>query len=113
MAKLISFGYKHGQPPLGATVLDVRHFRNPWSVAHLRVLPGTHWQVARFISGEDIYFQPRYYALLHDVTAIINRYDEAVIYIGCTGGQHRSVYLADRLAFDLSLEVAHRDLAYS
>jgi RNase adapter protein RapZ len=100
--KVISFGYKFGPVPTAANVWDVREqLTNPWSKLNLRDLPGTHPAVVRFVKA-DPGFEPL-------VKAIIMAGGE-VVAIGCTGGKHRSVVLANAVAFLTGAEVSHRDL---
>ncbi len=106
--KLISMGRKHGAVPKETAWLDVTHFRNPHSVEALRNLPGTSWQVADYIANTPR-FHYAYTVLYNNVRSLLAE-GETIIYIICTGGQHRSVYLAEKLARDLNLDVAHRDL---
>ena len=108
--KLISMGHKHGEAPSWAAWLDVTHFRNPYPIKTLRNLSGTHWKIAEYIIN-DSRFKYAYEGLLNSVRSMIEC-GEMVIYIACTGGQHRSVYLAERLARDLNFDVAHRDLRF-
>jgi UPF0042 nucleotide-binding protein len=115
---LVSFGYKHGLPPALDLCFDVRFLRNPHFEPRLRPLTGTHPEVARHIeAGETT--EP-FYRRLHDflVWCLPNYRRENRAYltigIGCTGGRHRSVYIAERLGRDLveagyPVRVSHRD----
>lgn len=106
---IASFGVRNGYPAgikAGSMVLDVRHMfsRNPYHNPKLRVLDGTHPAVA-----EDILKTPRfdasYDALKKEVAAFPDE-----VWLCCTGGRHRSVYLAERLGRELGCPVKHRDL---
>jgi len=97
-----SFGYKQGIPLDADFVFDVRCIPNPYYDPKLRPLYGTDAEVIRFLENE-----PSAVKMLADIRGFIEtwlpsfRKDNRVyltIAIGCTGGQHRSVYLAERLA---------------
>lgn len=99
---LVSFGFKYGVPGDCDFVFDARTLPNPyWSVA-LRPLTGADAEVIEYLDA-----QPAVQKMIDDLQAFIAaRIDEhrsaqrryLTIGIGCTGGQHRSVYLVDRLA---------------
>ena len=97
-----SFGYKQGIPLDADFVFDVRCIPNPYYDPKLRPLCGTDAEVIRFLENE-----PSAVKMLADIRAFIEawlpsfRKDNRAyltVAIGCTGGQHRSVYLAERLA---------------
>ncbi len=101
--RIVSFGYKYGEPT--SEGFDARKlFRNPHSVFHLRSLTGKHEEVRKFIEA-DPDFQ-KHYAWLKDCAALI----EGTVYVGCVGGKHRSVFLAEKLAAEFKVPVEHRDL---
>lgn len=102
--KVVSFGYKHGKPPGGVRVFDIRtHFENPFRNPALRDLDGTDPRIGAFISGAPK-FEERY-RTLKSFTMLA----PGAVWIGCTGGRHRSVYLAERLGRELQIPVEHRD----
>jgi len=116
--RLVSFGYKRGVPTDVDAVLDVRGMRNPFYDDTLRPLPGTDWRVQSHVFADG---GLEAYARMRDMTRELaeaarraGRGGYAVA-IGCTGGQHRSVAVVERLAHDLAdafaVEVGHRDLA--
>ena len=97
-----SFGYKNGIPSDADFVFDARSLPNPYWDATLRPLTGRDPAVAAFLDGE-----PSVRDLLADITAFLERriplYQQnnrayLTVAIGCTGGQHRSVYLVEQLA---------------
>ena len=102
---IASFGYRHGVPQLesGATVIDVRRefMRNPFHNKELRSLRGDDPLVEA-----DILKTPNFQHSYEDLKRIVSKCIGPV-YLGCTGGHHRSVYLADRLARELAVEVLH------
>lgn len=115
-----SFGFKNGAPLDAAYVFDVRFLKNPYFVDTLREKPGTDQEVAEFVMSDpastrllDLMFK-----LLQGALPLIQREGRPVVTVavGCTGGQHRSVVLAEALkeklasqGFDAS--VVHRDLS--
>jgi UPF0042 nucleotide-binding protein len=101
-----SFGYKSGIPGDADFVFDARSLPNPYWEPSLRGLTGLDDAVARYLAGQAA-VEP----LINDIT----RFSEAripefrasnrrylTIAVGCTGGQHRSVYLVERLAADFA-----------
>jgi UPF0042 nucleotide-binding protein len=116
---VLSFGYKHGLPVDADMVLDVRFLPNPHWVDELRPLPGTDPKVHDFVMEKEQTgdFLARVKHLLDGLVPGFleegKRY--LTIAIGCTGGRHRSVVLADEIAamlraHGLPVEVRHRDL---
>ena len=97
-----SFGFKHGIPGDADFVFDARSLPNPYWEANLRDLTGRDPEVIRFLEA-----QTNVGALIADIaTFIMARIPEyqasnrgyLTVAVGCTGGQHRSVYIVDRLA---------------
>lgn len=118
VVNVLSFGFKHGTPRDADMVLDVRFLDNPHWVDELRPLTGRDQPVVDYVFSRPLAkeFLERLCALLDImVPAFIEdgkRY--LTIAIGCTGGRHRSVALAERLAeylqqFAVSVQVEHRD----
>jgi UPF0042 nucleotide-binding protein len=96
-----SFGFKRGVPADADLVFDVRMLPNPHWVKELRLQTGLDSDVQSFLKE-----QPVTEELLRDISAFLDnwlpRYSQSnrsymTIGLGCTGGQHRSVYLAHRL----------------
>ncbi len=96
-----SFGFKRGVPSDADLVFDVRMLPNPHWVSELRLLSGLDKPVKEFLES-----QPLTEELLEDISAYLDkwlpRYRDSnrsymTIALGCTGGQHRSVYLTERL----------------
>jgi UPF0042 nucleotide-binding protein len=97
-----SFGFKHGIPGDADFVFDVRSLPNPYWEHGLRPLTGRDAAVIEYLSGF-----PAVGVMIADLTAFLEKrvaeFAQAnrsylTIAVGCTGGQHRSVYIAERLA---------------
>ncbi len=115
-----SFAYRHGVPDDADFVFDARALPNPYWEPSLRDLTGRDAPVARYLDGQD-----EAATFLADITGFLERWLPSLVRsnrsyltvaVGCTGGQHRSVYLAEKLAahFNASFGqalVRHRDLA--
>ncbi len=116
---VMSFGYKYGLPLDVDLTIDVRFLPNPYYIENLRPLTGEHKLVKKFVLDHPVAktFLRKYLGLLN---FLIPHYaaegkTHLVIAIGCTGGQHRSVTLADRIAKALSrkgysVSISHRDI---
>ena len=116
---LTSFGFKYGTPRDADLVLDVRFLPNPHWVDELRPLPGTDERVCAYVEGQPQYgeFVKRLRELLDVVVPGYVSEGKAylTIAVGCTGGRHRSVVVAEELAryfreLDMPVTVEHRDL---
>ncbi len=115
---VLSFGFKYGIPMDADLVMDVRFLPNPHYVEHLRPLTGNDKEVQDYVMDSPISktFLRRYYGL---VKFLIPHYikegkTSLTIAIGCTGGQHRSVTLANKLGAMLTNDnnhvvIRHRD----
>ena len=117
-----SFGYKHGLPDNADFIFDVRCLPNPYWHPDLQVLNGRDQAVVDFLSA-----QPLVQEMIDDITAFLKawipRYENfqrayLTIAIGCTGGQHRSVYIAESVAKRLAadhrgIRVRHNELPQS
>ncbi|WPB59518.1 RNase adapter RapZ [Xylophilus sp. GOD-11R] len=97
-----SFAFKRGIPVDADYIFDVRMLPNPHYVAELRPLTGRDEPVAAFLSA-----QPEVDRMFGDIAGFVGGWLDAMardhrsyvtVGIGCTGGQHRSVYLVERLA---------------
>nr|WP_170981213.1 RNase adapter RapZ [Mycolicibacterium sp. CR10] len=115
-----SFGYKYGLPMDADTVMDVRFLPNPHWVDNLRPHTGQHPEVRDYVLGQPgaIEFLDSYHQLLDVVIDGYRREGKRymTVAIGCTGGKHRSVAMAEALAArlqegaTLTVRVLHRDL---
>ena len=107
--KIVSFGFKHEGCPVvteGIVVIDIRPtFRNPHRDKTLRYLLGTDLRVQ-----QEIMRTPGFHEKYADIKEQATRPGTEIVYIGCTGGHHRSVFLAEKLAKELGVSVFHRDI---
>jgi UPF0042 nucleotide-binding protein len=119
VTRVVSFGFKYGLPVDADLVMDVRFLANPHFVPELRPRTGTDPEVARFVLGTE-----EAQELLSDLERMLGhllpRYEREgkaylTVAIGCTGGKHRSVALAEELGRRLGapsgreVVVHHRD----
>lgn len=117
---VFSFGFKHGMPVEADLMIDVRFLPNPFYDPEMRALTGNDRLVADFVLGNPIteQFLEAWYRLL-DVTMpgyVAEGKTSLSIAVGCTGGQHRSVAIANATAAYLEkggyhVCLSHRDLA--
>jgi len=117
---LTSFGFSRGIPNNIDLLFDVRFLANPFWEPNLKLMTGLDAEVAEFI-GKDPAYSEAIEKILDMLKFLLPRYQEAGkayvnIGIGCTGGRHRSVHVAERLSKDLrasgfSPNVLHRNLA--
>ena len=116
---VVSFSYRHGIPREADLVFDVRFLANPHYDPALRPLSGTDPAIGAFITA-DPGFAPFFGSLTGLIEPLLPRFrtegkSYLTIAVGCTGGQHRSVYVAERLAEWLRargqrVNIAHRDV---
>lgn len=120
MVTILSFGFKHGIPADADLVFDVRFLPNPFYIDELKYKTGNDKEVQDYVMG----FQEAHIfidKLLDMIEFLIPNYIkegkyQLVIGIGCTGGKHRSVTLANQLYNRLrdksgyGLKIAHRDV---
>ena len=101
-----SFGFKYGSPRDADLVFDVRFLPNPHWVEELRPLPGTEQPVRDYVQGQPQYeaFMERLEALLDVVVPgyVAEGKSYLTVAVGCTGGRHRSVVVAEELGAFLS-----------
>lgn len=114
-----SFGFKHGIPLDADYVFDVRCLPNPHYEPELKPLTGLDGPVSRFLEQQE-----EVHAMFEDVSRFVSNWlpcfvrdnrSYLTVALGCTGGQHRSVYLVDRLAEHFRSQkckvlVRHREL---
>lgn len=116
---VMSFGFKYGLPVDADHVVDVRFFPNPYWVSELRHLTGKDAAVSKYVLS-----QPGAQQFVHDyvntLAPVLNGYLHELkpfvtIAVGCTGGQHRSVAIAEAIAAEMrqkgfQVRTAHRDV---
>jgi UPF0042 nucleotide-binding protein len=117
---VLSFGFKYGLPADADAVADMRFLPNPFWVPQLRDKSGLDPEVSEYVLHQEgaLEFVESYAHALAPVFAGYQRENKrhATIAIGCTGGKHRSVAVAERLALILrdhpgvAVSVKHRDL---
>lgn len=118
--EIVTFGFKYGLPPKVDLVFDVRFLTNPFWVPDLKPLSGLSAEVRKYVLE-----QPQAGRFLDLVVQLLEltvpAYREAgrdrlIVALGCTGGYHRSIALAEELAGRLgalegaSVSVIHREL---
>ncbi|GAA4792572.1 RNase adapter RapZ [Actinomycetospora chlora] len=117
---VVSFGYKHGLPPDADLVIDMRFLPNPHWIPELREHDGREAVVSDYVLSQEgaEEFLERYLDLLRLVGAGYRREGKRylTVAVGCTGGKHRSVAIAEELARrmagqdDVQVTVSHRDV---
>jgi len=115
-----SFSFRQGLPREADLVFDVRFLTNPHYEPELKPLSGQDAAVAAYVE-RDPGFAPFFAQLTAMLDGLLPRYERAgksylTIAVGCTGGRHRSVFVAEKLAGWLSTDgrqvhLAHRDIA--
>jgi len=115
---VISFGFKYGVPLDADVVMDVRFLPNPYYIEELRPLTGEDPLVSEYVLGNPLTqeFMKKYLGLLEFMLPHYLREGKShlVIGIGCTGGQHRSVAIAEEVGKFLRIQkyplnIKHRD----
>jgi UPF0042 nucleotide-binding protein len=115
---VMSFGFKHGLPIDADLVFDVRFLPNPHYIDHMRPKTGLDEEVSSYVLkwSETQKFLEKVTDLLSFMLPHYKREGKAqlVIAIGCTGGQHRSVTLAEAIGHfyekDFHTQISHRDI---
>ena len=119
MISVVSFGYKHGLPVDADLVVDCRFLPNPHWVPELRPMSGLDAPVREYVLGQPgaAQFLDGYEELLGIVAAGYAREGKsyATLAVGCTGGRHRSVAMAEEVGARLrergmEVQVNHRDV---
>ena len=117
--QFISFGFKHGVPLDSDMVYDLRILPNPYWDPQLRSYNGTEQPVIDFLSGQQLVKE-----MVNDITDYVEKWlphfknnnrSYVTIALGCTGGQHRSVYIAEQLTSHFrplmdNVSVYHREI---
>jgi UPF0042 nucleotide-binding protein len=119
MLQIVSFGHKHGHPGDVDFVFDVRCLPNPHWQEELRALTGLDQPVIDYLTGHAAVVD-----MIDDIYQFLNRWlshfeeenrSYITIAIGCTGGRHRSVYIAEQLRerfadSGIPIQLRHREL---
>ncbi|MDF7638592.1 RNase adapter RapZ [Lactobacillus sp. ESL0791] len=117
--EVMSFGFKYGMPIDADIVMDVRFLPNPFYIAKLRPFTGLDKRVFDYVMDKEE-TQSFYHKLLDLLETAIPGYikegkEKLTVAIGCTGGQHRSVAIAQQLARDLAknypVDITHREVS--
>ena len=119
IVNLVSFGFRHGTPQNLELLFDLRCLPNPYFEEHLRDGSGLEAEVAKYVLEDEI--GARLFDRIRDlIEFLLPLYDAegkayVTIGIGCTGGRHRSVAVAQALAVRLregrrEVNVEHRDM---
>ncbi len=106
-----SFGYKHGLPVDADFVFDVRCLPNPYWDLSLRPLTGKNEKIIEYLESHES-VQKMYADILDFLQKRVPEYVESnrnylTVGIGCTGGQHRSVYMVDKIVASMSKKHSH------
>ncbi len=118
LVQCLSFGYKHGLPPEADIVFDVRFLPNPFYVPEMRERTGLEKDVRDFAldNSKAQVFLTKLYDMLDYLLPqyLSEERDQLVIAIGCTGGKHRSVAVAQEIyqrvhAKGMRVSIVHRD----
>lgn len=117
--QIVSFGHKYGVPREVDLLFDVRHLPNPYFDKKLKDFPGTEPKVIEFLEKHDEVHETirRFVDLLQYLLPLYKREGKSylTIGVGCTGGRHRSVMVANRIgekleAHKYNVAVMHRDI---
>jgi len=116
---VLSFGFKYGIPLDAELLVDVRFIPNPYFVPELKKLDGKDDRVGRFVKSqtETREFLKKYFSLLEYLIPLYEKEGKAylTIAVGCTGGKHRSVTIAEEILEHLNglgkeVSLTHRDI---
>jgi len=117
--QFVSFGHKYGVPREVDLLFDVRHLPNPYFDKNLKHLPGSDPKVIKFLEKQEDVQETvsRFADLLAYLLPLYRREGKSylTVGVGCTGGRHRSVMVANRLgenfqSKDYEITVVHRDV---
>ena len=116
---ILSFGFKYGIPVDSDLVFDVRFLPNPFYIPELKPLTGNDHEVYDYVMQCENarIFEKKLFEMVNFLIPnyIAEGKNQLVISVGCTGGKHRSVTIANALSKDLKklpygLKVEHRDI---
>jgi len=112
--EIMTFGFKYGMPEKTDMMFDVRFLNNPFWVNELREQTGLDKSVSDYVFSFEN--SRTFFEKLCDFLDFIipqfqvDKREELIIAIGCTGGRHRSVAFAERLARHFGVVAEHRDV---
>jgi len=118
--EVCSFGFKNGLPMDSDIVMDVRFLPNPYFVEELKDKSGSDKEVKQYLSSFDIYsrFMHKFKDLIIFILPLCKREGRSYlnIAIGCTGGRHRSVAIAEEIKESIEnagypSRLKHRDIS--
>jgi RNase adapter protein RapZ len=116
---ILSFGFKYGVPHDASLIMDVRFILNPYFVPELKALDGKDEKVKDYVLNNDTVrtFLNKFFELLDYLIPLYEKEGKAylTIAVGCTGGKHRSVAVAEALFNHLKIQgskiiITHRDI---
>ena len=116
---ILSFGFKYGVPSDASLIMDVRFLSNPHFIADLKALDGKAEKVQNYVLNNDDTktFLKKYLDFLDYLIPLYEKEGKAylTIGVGCTGGRHRSVVIAEAISKhiikpDRKIMVTHRDI---
>jgi RNase adapter protein RapZ len=116
---ILSFGFKYGVPHDASLIMDVRFILNPYFVPELKALDGKNEKVKDYVLNNDSTrtFLHKFFELLDYLIPLYEKEGKAylTIAVGCTGGKHRSVAVAEALFDHLNKQgskiiITHRDI---
>lgn len=116
---ILSFGFKYGVPSDASLIMDVRFLSNPYFVSDLKALDGKAEKVQNYVLNNDDTrtFLKKYLDFLDYLIPLYEKEGKAylTIGVGCTGGRHRSVVIAEAISThikkpDRKIMVTHRDI---
>jgi UPF0042 nucleotide-binding protein len=117
--EVLSFGFKYGVPPESDLLVDVRFIPNPYFMPELKSLDGLDERVRQFVEKwpETHIFMKKYFSLIEYLLPLYEKEGKSylTIAVGCTGGRHRSVTIAEELGAHISslgaqVAINHRDI---
>ncbi len=120
MITVLSFGFKYGIPTDADLVFDVRFLPNPYYYEDLRKLTGNDSEIQEFVMGYEMahVFLDKLEDMIRFLVPnyVLEGKNQLVVAVGCTGGKHRSVTLANKLyerlqnQSDYGIKLEHRDI---
>jgi UPF0042 nucleotide-binding protein len=116
---IVSFGFKYGVPPEADLLIDVRFLANPYFVPELKALDGKSREIKDFIlkKSEARKFLKKFFDFIEYLLPLYDKEGKSylTLAVGCTGGRHRSVTIAETIYERISSDrtntlITHRDI---